>query len=531
MNGVLQANSLANNENTNSKSLNPIAELSHQQMSVSDKLAIEQTTSAFYEPNNNSLSQVCKQEQFKLLNGQRSAGQPQTKDQPDNAKADEQQMNRINNLNTFNNMLHSQQNEQAKQSSFSHYQAANAPVTSGASLLNPASLNGKTQSNLNSQLSQYELKPAVQQYELSQEMLDKRVELLMRKYGDKAWPAAMLIQRFWRKRQMSKRFRNLALGATTLLNGGATTSQLKDASKSLNDLNLSGSMDEESRLNTSSDQSQMDLMEVSNSEIIITDKNHPLNNGQANSSQQKLINATLEALKTPLAAESPAMLGTAPGKSTASAGRPIMKRYSNASLQSTASSSSSSNNSMPRSPTMPALQKNLFYSNTGSILSNCSSTTAPSSHSASHILLNSSPLHPSGLLANGQPQLIYANGANLYATNVCLANSTNNLINNASFIHNPYFTKSSQTTPVLTPQHSLLNAMQSSPSYLHSVSGNSQMTGSAMSLQSCLSNNLSRQSILSTLSNSSLLPQQLPYQQLAKQQQIQISQYETIRKR
>lgn len=519
MNGVLQANSLANNENAN-KNLNPIAELS--QMSAGDKLAAEQAGGTFYEPNNNSFSQVCKQEQYKLLNGQRPAGQ--TKDQPDNAKADEQQMNLINNLNTFN-ML--QQNEQAKQqASFSHYQTANAG--SSASLLNP--VNGKTQSNLNSQLSQYELKPAVQQYELSQEMLDKRVELLMRKYGDKAWPAAMLIQRFWRKRQMSKRFRNLALGATTLLNGTATTtSQLKDASKSLNDLNLSGSMDEESRLNTSSDQSQMDLMEVSNSEIIITDKNHPLNNGQANSSsQQKLINATLEALKTPLASDSP--MGNA-NKSTP-AGRTIMKRYSNASLQSTASSSSSSNNSMPRSPTMPALQKNIFYnSNTGSILSNCSSTTAPSGHSASHILLNSSPLHPSGLLANGQPQLIYANGANLYAANVCLANSTNNLINNASFIHNPYFTKSSQTTPVLTPQHSLLNAMQSSPGYLHSVSGNSQMTGSAMSLQSCLSNNLSRQSILSTLSNSSLLPQQLPYQQLAKQQQIQISQYETLRKR
>ena len=505
MNGVLQANGLANsnNEKTN-KNLNPIAELSHQMSS--DKLAIEQT----FEPNNNSLSQVCKQEQFRLLNQRPpNSDLPQTKDQLDNAKADEQMnlINNLNNLNTFN-MLHSQQ-QNDKQNSF--YQSANAPAASS----NPAGLNGKTQSNLN---GQYELKPAVQQYELSQEMLDKRVELLMRKYGDKAWQAAMLIQRFWRKRQMSKRFRNLALGATTLVNGAS--SQLKDASKSLNDLNLSGSM-EDDRLNTSSDQSQMDLMEVSNCEIIITDKNHPLNNGQANSSQQKLINATLEALKTPLATEN-AMAG----QSTKSgpAGRSIMKRYSNASLQSTASSSSSSNASMPRSPTMPALQKNIFYSsNTGSIMSNCSSTTAPSSHSTSHILLNSSPLHPSaGLMANGQPQLIYANGNNLYAANVCLANSTNNLIN-ASFI-NPYFTKSSQTTPVVTPQHSLLNAMQS-PGYLQSV--NSQM-----SLQNCLSvNNLSRQSILSTLSNSSLLPQQLPYQQLAKQQQIQISQYETIRKR
>ena len=465
---------------------------------------------------------MCKQEQFRILN-QRPAsnGQPQTKDQVDNAKEDEQQMNLINNLNTFN-MLHGQQNDPAKQAGFY------ANPTAGTTLLNSANLNGNaktTQSNLNSQLSQYELKPAVQQYELSQEMLDKRVELLMRKYGEKAWPAAMLIQRFWRKRQMSKRFRNLALGATTLANGAAT-SQLKDASKSLNDLNLSGNI-EDDRLNTSSDQSQMDLMEVSNSEIIITDKNHPLNNGQTNSSQQKLINATLEALKTPLATESSTMIQPS---TKAPAGRSIMKRYSNASLQSTASSSSSSNASMPRSPTMPALQKNIFYnSNTGSILSNCSSSTAPASHSTSHILLNSSPLHPSGLLANGQPQLIYANGNNLYAANVCLTNSTNNLINSASFI-NPYFTKSNQTTPVLTPQHSLLNAMQS-PGYLHSVNNNSQMTSSAMSLQSCLSNNLSRQSILSTLSNSSLLPQQLPYQQLAKQQQIQISQYETIRKR
>lgn len=520
MNGVvLQVNNLNNNE-TNNKNLNPIAELN--QMS-NDKLTIEQIYEplGFKEPNNNNLNQICKQQeqQFKFSNQQLNKNQ-QTKDQLENANFNEQQMNLINNLNTFNMMQQASfKNDQIKQTYL--HQTNN----SSSSLINS---NSKTQSNLNgqlsTQLSQYELKPVQHQYELSQEMLDKRIECLLRKYGDKAWQSAMLIQRFWRKRQMSKRFHNLALG-TTHLNDITTSAQSKDTSKSVNDLNLSSNVDDQ--LNISSD--QMDLMEVSSSEIIITDKTHPLNNGQTNTSQQKLINATLEALKTPLTDSQINNCNTSvqQTKSSMINNRSIMKRYSNASLQSTSSSGSSSNNSIPRSPTMPALaQKNIFYnSNTGSILSNCS-TTAP--NSTSHILLSSSPLHSNTLITNGTNnqlphQLIYANGNNIYTTNVCLNNNSANLTNTNSFI-NPYF-KSNQTTPtVLTPQHSLINAM--SPAYLHSIN-NGQLNGSAMSLQSCLSNNLSRQSLLSTLSNNSLLPQH----QLAKQQQIQINQYETIRKR
>lgn len=540
MNGVLQGD-LVNLNGNDAKNINLTA--------TDDKLTVEQIYS---EPNNNNLNQICKQEQYKLLQQQPdqrtingSKRTQRTKDQLD-AKVDEEQMNLINNnLNTFN-MLQQNfgTNEQSKphyQTLYGHHRQVNG--TSNSSNLLNTSANKAVQSNgqLSSQLSQYELKPGqtIQQYELSQEMLDKRVEVLMRKYGDKAWQSAMLIQRFWRKRQMSKRFHNLALG--NQLNNG-TSQLIKEhnelTSKSVNDLNLSGgnaTLDDD-KVNAS-DQSQMDLMEVSNSEIIITDKTHPLNNGNATSSQQqKLINATLEALKTPLT-DSQIMIKNSITNNRSN----IIKRYSNASLQSTCSSGSSSNSSMPRSPTMPALQKNIFYnSNASSILSNCSTTTPVNQHSTSHILMNSSPLHPNAFVSNGQtiagqPQLIYANGNNVY-TNVCLTNNNGGGLMNGAALINPYFKPSTQTTPVLTPQHSLLNAM--SPAYIQSINPltNSPLNGSAMSIQSCLSNNLSRQSILSSLSNNSLMftgspQQQLHQQQLAKQQQMQISQYETLRKR
>lgn len=540
MNGVLQGElvNLSNDKNSSNDQLSK------------DKLIIEQ----IYEPNNNNLNQVCmQQEKLKLLNHQtqnqsnsdknlnNNQQNKQTKDQSD-AKVDEQ-INLINNLNTFNNMLQTTyKNDQTtnKQHTYQTLYGHHRQMNNSNSLLNTTNVSNQSnqQSNnpLSSQLSQYELKPgqSIQQYELSQEMLDKRVEVLMRKYGDKAWQATLTIQRFWRKRQMSKRFRNLALGNGHL----KETPKQQLTSTSSNDLTLID------KLNTTND--QMDLMEVSNSEIIITDKSHPLNNGNNfNDSQQKLINATLEALKTPLtdsqiSNNQPSNIMTSSminnqTKSSMTNNRSIIKRYSNASLQSTSSSGSSSNSSIPRSPTMPALQKNIFYnSNASSIMSNCSTT--PNNHSTSHILLNSSPLHPSSnLITNGQKQIIYANGNNLYGnanpafSNVCL---TNNLMNGS--ILNPYIQKSNQTTPVLTPQQSLINNSISS-AYMHPIN-NSQLNNSGMSLQSCLSNNLSRQSILSTLSNNSLMfnsspQQQLHQQQLAKQQQIQISQYETLRKR
>lgn len=517
--------------------------------STDDKLTIEQ----IYEPNNNNLNQICKQEQFKRQQLDRNnvkTIQNQTKDQLDDAKSiDEKTMNLMdNNLTTFNTMLQSTNYCKNDANSKQHYQTLYGHHRQMNKTTNHLLLNGTNPTNKNvqsnTQLSQYELKSnqTIQQYELSQEMLDKRVEVLMRKYGDRAWQSAMLIQRFWRNRQMSKRFHNLALGNQQLNNG--TSQSIKEnnelTSKSVNDLNLSGMKDDDKLNNTVSDQSQMDLMEISNTEIIITDKTHPLNNGNS-TSQQKLINATLEALKTPLAdgqTNNQMTNSQIITKNLITNNRPIMKRYSNASLQSThsTSSSGSSSSSMPRSPTMP-LQKNIFYNsnNNGSILSNCSTTTPINQHSTSHILLNSSPLHPNAtILTNGQPtQLIYANGNNIY-TNVCLTNNNSNsgLMNGT--IINPYF-KSNQTTPVLTPQHSLLNT----PAYIHSINqlNNSQLNGSAMSLQSCLSNNnLSRQSLLSTLSNNPLMfagspQQQLHQQQLAKQQQLQISQYETLRKR
>ena len=169
MNGVLQGD-LVNLNGNDAKNINLTA--------TDDKLTVEQIYS---EPNNNNLNQICKQEQYKLLQQQPdqrtingSKRTQRTKDQLD-AKVDEEQMNLINNnLNTFN-MLQQNfgTNEQSKphyQTLYGHHRQVNG--TSNSSNLLNTSANKAVQSNgqLSSQLSQYELKPGqtIQQYELSQ---------------------------------------------------------------------------------------------------------------------------------------------------------------------------------------------------------------------------------------------------------------------------------------------------------------------------------------------------------------------------
>ena len=50
-------------------------------------------------------------------------------------------------------------------------------------------------------------------YELSQEIMDKKVEILIRKYGKKAIRAAVIIQQAFRKYEINKRFKNITLNA------------------------------------------------------------------------------------------------------------------------------------------------------------------------------------------------------------------------------------------------------------------------------------------------------------------------------
>ena len=50
-------------------------------------------------------------------------------------------------------------------------------------------------------------------YELSQEIIDKKVEMLVRKYGKKSIRAALIIQQAFRKYEIKKRFKNITLNA------------------------------------------------------------------------------------------------------------------------------------------------------------------------------------------------------------------------------------------------------------------------------------------------------------------------------
>uniref|UniRef100_T1KGE2 SEC7 domain-containing protein n=1 Tax=Tetranychus urticae TaxID=32264 RepID=T1KGE2_TETUR len=55
-------------------------------------------------------------------------------------------------------------------------------------------------------------------YELSQEIMDKRLEIIVRKYGKESVKAASVIQKAYRNYQLNKRFKNLALNALRVNN-------------------------------------------------------------------------------------------------------------------------------------------------------------------------------------------------------------------------------------------------------------------------------------------------------------------------
>ncbi|XP_053214518.1 IQ motif and SEC7 domain-containing protein 2-like isoform X2 [Panonychus citri] len=55
-------------------------------------------------------------------------------------------------------------------------------------------------------------------YELSQEIMDKRLEIIVRKYGKGSFKAASVIQKAFRNYQLNKRFKNLALNALRVNN-------------------------------------------------------------------------------------------------------------------------------------------------------------------------------------------------------------------------------------------------------------------------------------------------------------------------
>uniref|UniRef100_A0A158P5K7 Uncharacterized protein n=1 Tax=Tetranychus urticae TaxID=32264 RepID=A0A158P5K7_TETUR len=55
-------------------------------------------------------------------------------------------------------------------------------------------------------------------YELSQEIMDLRLEILLRKYGKESLKAASVIQKAYRNYQLNKRFNNLALNALRVNN-------------------------------------------------------------------------------------------------------------------------------------------------------------------------------------------------------------------------------------------------------------------------------------------------------------------------
>ena len=333
------------------------------------------------------------------------------------------------------------------------------------------------------------------QYELSQEMLDKRVELLQRKYGPKAWPAAIHIQRFWRKRQMNQRFRNLAFHATQTLLPSAAVEEIKQSTVTT----AAGSPPsdpickdycKESTLDRSTTEPvNMDLVDVSTSEIILADQSSVSMNQSSvtsmlsGSGDSAISGMSGSSLKSGNSASFVGLTKSdgVPSQSTAMVNKTILKRYSNASLHSNSSSGSSSS-SICRSPTLPSLlhsptpgsassagllfgllpsHPHLLYTASGQLMS--AGSSASSFHP--HHLAHHHPLHMSGsnqLLNHNSNSMLHMH----YPPTVA-----NNLAPN----HPQHITHVNQTTANGQQSVTTLQALPSNiPGYVQIVQANGQ---------------------------------------------------------
>ena len=163
--------------------------------------------------------------------------------------------------------------------------------------------------------SNAERRGGVECYELSQEILDKKVDILIRKYGKEAVKASLIIQRAFRKYEISKRFRNLALNA---LREKEKVSQSSQATGTTTAVSLSNPVD----LPSSGGNVAVSIMEGSSTVYGLNGKSSPENRVTS------------------------AMVVNSGSCVTSMANAGSMKRHSNASIQSSCSSSLSASSSV-----------------------------------------------------------------------------------------------------------------------------------------------------------------------------------------
>jgi hypothetical protein len=371
-------------------------------------------------------------------------------------------------------------------------------------------------------------------YELSQEMIDKRVELLQRKYGPRAWAAVVLIQRFWRKRQMSQRFRNLALHAAQSIGSQSNG----DSCKPNDSINKSINEPE-----------NMDLVDVASSEIILNEPTLPLTlnatsahtitsasglSGSGDSAVSGL--STLSALSQ---ASTPGFIVSSGNVANISgalnhpinANKPILKRYSNASLHSN-SSTGSSGSSMCRSPTLP------------SMVHSAQTIGSVNGGNTSGLFLGMIQGHPH-LLYTSSGQFVTTNGNALLPSSVSIPNSASaQLLSSANHFQSTQ-SIAGQPSQVLSTlpatQANYVQMLQQSngqlthPNTLSIAASNSSLPHSQCSQMSLTSNCMQISPNRSSMcSNASLIGSagRLPVAISASQlPHLQLAQYEILRKR